>query len=182
MAMYNGALMGPSGRGQTCAAIANRARSGESFGLGRAIITMYTRRGCLFARTSACLLLTIGLATRAEALDPRRATTQYVIKTWQRDNGLPYSAVTALAQTDSYLWLGTNAGLTRFDGAVFTKAGEGPLEVGVAALAPAEDGTVWIATQSGQVGQLKEGWLTLSEGPDRNYAITSLLPTRSGAL
>src|SRR5687768_13183401 len=57
----------------------------------------------------------------AEALDPYRALTQYVQDTWDTRDGLPRNYVKAILQThDGYLWIGTQAGLVRFDGARFT--------------------------------------------------------------
>ncbi len=47
--------------------------------------------------------------------------TEYVSRVWQTENGLPQNAVQAIVQTrDGYLWLGTPAGLVRFDGVRFT--------------------------------------------------------------
>lgn len=63
----------------------------------------------------SCLTLPV------QALDPARDLTQYNCLTWGRQNGLMVNQINALAQTrDGYLWLGTVAGLFRFDGAVFT--------------------------------------------------------------
>ena len=36
---------------------------------------------------------------------------------WWVDEGLPHNVINAIAQTpDGYLWVGTQGGLTRFDG------------------------------------------------------------------
>ena len=44
----------------------------------------------------------------------------YFLRSWKTDDGLPDNAVTAVVQTrEGYLWLGTYAGLARFDGARF---------------------------------------------------------------
>src|SRR2546428_7004294 len=54
------------------------------------------------------------------ALDPSRQITQYVHDVWLRDNGLPQNTVKDILQTrDGYLWLATQEGLARFDGARF---------------------------------------------------------------
>src|SRR5580765_2580853 len=59
--------------------------------------------------------------TSAPGLDPRKPITQYVHDVWQIDQGLPQNTVFAMAQTrDGYLWVGTEAGLARFDGVAFT--------------------------------------------------------------
>jgi ligand-binding sensor domain-containing protein len=53
-------------------------------------------------------------------LDPDQSIAQYVFESWQEDDGLPQSSVTAVAQTlDGFLWLATDEGLVRFDGVSF---------------------------------------------------------------
>src|ERR1035437_9143849 len=55
------------------------------------------------------------------ALDPRKASTQYIQTAWNTNAGLPQSSVHSIAQTkDGYLWLATEQGLARFDGVRFT--------------------------------------------------------------
>ena len=50
------------------------------------------------------------------ALDPAAANTQYGLRTWTSEDGLPENFVVASAQTpDGYLWFGTEEGLGRFD-------------------------------------------------------------------
>jgi ligand-binding sensor domain-containing protein len=56
----------------------------------------------------------------ARAIDPDRTTSQYVRQKWGTANGFPGGPVYSLAQTaDGYLWIGTDKGLDRFDGANF---------------------------------------------------------------
>ncbi len=53
----------------------------------------------------------------AYAIDPNRAMSQYVRERWGTDQGFPQGPVYAITQTpDGYLWIGTEAGLVRFDG------------------------------------------------------------------
>ena len=64
------------------------------------------------------LLIVCGSAT---ALDPSRQPSQYVLDNWQVAEGLPQASALAIARTpDGYLWVGTQEGLARFDGARFT--------------------------------------------------------------
>jgi signal transduction histidine kinase/ligand-binding sensor domain-containing protein len=45
---------------------------------------------------------------------------EFTIKAWSMADGLPHLSVTSLAQTrDGYIWIGTLAGLVRFDGVSF---------------------------------------------------------------
>lgn len=90
-------------------------------------------------------------ASRSWALDPSRSITQYAHRQWRLQEGLPQNSVRAIAQTpDGLLWIGTHAGLTRFDGVAFeqvTGPGRGALEHHqVYALAMAADGTLWIGS------------------------------------
>ena len=55
------------------------------------------------------------------ALDPDKAFHHYVRNTWSIEEGLPQISALAIAQDrQGYLWVGTQAGLARFDGARFT--------------------------------------------------------------
>ncbi|HVU33762.1 MAG TPA: two-component regulator propeller domain-containing protein [Opitutaceae bacterium] len=108
----------------------------------------------------------LGLAAiRAPALDPRLAVTQYAHDTWQLKDGLPASAVECLAQTpDGYLWLGTPAGLVRFDGVRFTDQPthpEDPLRrETILSLGVERDGTLWIGTRAAGLRRWKGETLT----------------------
>ena len=79
--------------------------------------------------------------------------TQYERAVWTQAQGLPQDFVQAIAQTsDGYLWLGTDEGLTRFDGydfVTFTKEmGALPTNT-VTTLAAGADDTLWIGTPNG---------------------------------
>ncbi len=72
-------------------------------------------RGCLGG------LLALLLVHTSLALDPSRSLHQYNLTSWNRSSGLPGNRINTVAQTaDGYLWLGTRAGLVRFDGVNFT--------------------------------------------------------------
>src|SRR5258708_34622479 len=59
----------------------------------------------------------------AKALDAHRALTQALLRKWQFPQGLPQPTIFKIQQTyGGYLWLGTPAGLYRFDGIRFTAA------------------------------------------------------------
>ncbi len=67
-------------------------------------------------------LLTVVLAWphESQALDPQQPLASYNLRIWGVEKGLPPSTVRAIAQTpDGYLWVGTDAGLARFDGVRF---------------------------------------------------------------
>src|SRR5580692_6648974 len=103
-------------------------------------------------------------ATLAFALDSQQAITQFVHTSWTEKDGAPNN-VRALAQTqDGYLWIGTTAGLFRFDGVRFTAfeppAGEAFPATRVMRLLAARDGALWIVWAAGAVSRLQDGHLT----------------------
>src|ERR1700730_2991307 len=56
----------------------------------------------------------------AMGLDPSRTLTQYAHRIWQTQQGLPQGTIYSLLQSHSgYPWLGTQTGLSRFDGVRF---------------------------------------------------------------
>src|ERR1035441_9348218 len=86
----------------------------------------------------------------------------YTARTWQSDGGLPNNYVRAIVQTpDGYLWVGTSAGLARFDGlhfTAFTPQNTPPLEnANITALCVDGQGTLWIGTYGGGLVCLKGG-------------------------
>lgn len=71
------------------------------------------------ART--CLLLACLCSQPALALDPEKSFHDYVKNAWSIDEGLPQISVLAISQdTEGFIWVGTQAGIARFDGNRFT--------------------------------------------------------------
>jgi ligand-binding sensor domain-containing protein len=123
-------------------------------------------------------------AMPASALDPAHAPSQYVVRKWGVDD-LRGNTVHVLLQTgDRYLWMGTSAGLLRYDGSRFvlfnarnTQAlGDG----GVSALAEAPDGTLYIGTTSGAVVRLRHGVFKTTGIPSGSARVTALIVDRAG--
>jgi signal transduction histidine kinase/ligand-binding sensor domain-containing protein len=90
------------------------------------------------------------------------APTNYLVDAWDTENGLPGSTVTAIAQTpDGYLWVGTYAGLARFDGVRFvTKDPANTPELSqarVQGLFLDANGTLWINTFRGGLTSYRNG-------------------------
>ncbi len=70
------------------------------------------------------LALALALPAHADAVTPveplKASITQYKIDSWQTEQGLPQNTIQALYQTRAgFLWVGTAAGLARFDGIRF---------------------------------------------------------------
>ncbi len=140
------------------------------------------------------LILTVPVALAmdggiAQALDPGRLLTQYYRQTWTTADGLPQGSVQALAQTpDGYLWLGTRAGLVRFNGHGFTvfEPDRTPGLEGrhIQALRVGADGTLWIGTDGKGITRYRDGvFSTLgpAEGVSGDSG-NSLFVDRDGAL
>lgn len=112
-------------------------------------------------------------------LDPQRTPTQYTRAVWTEAQGLPQDYITAITQTaDGYLWMGTNEGLTRFDGydfVTFTKETGALPSNTVTTLAAGADNTLWIGTANGLSRYYNHRFtvFTMSDGlPDRS--VTSI--------
>lgn len=83
-----------------------------------------------------------------------------VVRTWGTEAGLPQNTVSVILQTrDGYLWLGTQAGLARFDGVRFKVYGlaEGLPSVQVRALYEDNQGSLWIGTYGGGLSRWRDG-------------------------
>jgi PAS domain S-box-containing protein len=113
----------------------------------------------------AALFLPVLLWAEVRALDPSKAITQYNHDIWQTEEGLPQNSVKAIVQTrDGYLWLGTQAGLARFDGVHFTVFNQRNTAAiknsNVLALLEDHAGNLWIGTYGGGLVRLKDGQFT----------------------
>src|SRR5688572_13550180 len=78
------------------------------------------RARLLLLLTMAWVLTPAGYSAPATGV-AAPAAEDFLIESWDVDNGLPQNSATAIAQTpDGYLWFGTFDGVVRFDGARFT--------------------------------------------------------------
>ena len=127
----------------------------------------------------ACLFA-CGLALPALALQPDKAFRDYVRDAWGVEHGLPQISVLAIAQDrDGYLWIGSQGGLARFDGARFTRFGQTDMpQLGshVLALHAGADGRLWIGTSQGLL-LYRDGVfraVPLLNGPDQAQGIFAI--------
>ena len=134
------------------------------------------------------LVLALLASPAAVALDPGRAVTQYIHDSWSTPAGLPQSTGLSLARTrDGFLWVGTEEGVARFDGAGFVvrdRRGTPGLPHNVVySLLGTRDGSLWVGTAAG-LARLVEGsarpWGPREGVPEK--AIRCLLEDRSGAV
>src|SRR3974377_534630 len=110
------------------------------------------------------LLLVVLFSPRVAGLDPSRKISQYGHSMWRIQDGYLPAPPEALAQTaDGYLWVGTAAGLVRFDGVRFvpwaSPKGEKLPSDQIHSLLGTSDGSLWIGTSKG-LSRWKDGILT----------------------
>ncbi|MBP9946861.1 MAG: diguanylate cyclase [Vicinamibacteria bacterium] len=143
---------------------------------------MMRSRALVAALTAAAA----SMAAQAVALDPNRALTQYVQNVWRVEQGLPHNTVRAVVQArDGYLWLGTYAGLARFDGVRFKV-----FDTGNSALTNNEirvvhedaRGVLWVGTTAGGLYRVENGELRAETAPIENKTINAIISTADGAL
>jgi ligand-binding sensor domain-containing protein/signal transduction histidine kinase len=138
---------------------------------------------CLFC-CFACLGFVSG---RAEDFDAEQAETVSATHIWRAADGLPSDSVTAIIQTgDGFLWVGTTAGLVRFDGLTFTglplPGASSNAVTGITALCEDSNGSLWIGTQQNGLFELSHGQLIhFSKGEGLNSDnVTSLAADSRG--
>ncbi|HEX8711301.1 MAG TPA: two-component regulator propeller domain-containing protein [Terracidiphilus sp.] len=110
--------------------------------------------GVLRFLATCCAAAIILCSPCARAIDPSTPLAELTTQAWVLENGLPQNTVQALAQTsDGFLWLGTEAGLARFDGSgfqVFDRNSNPPLPANdIHCLLASSDGALWIGTSEG---------------------------------
>jgi ligand-binding sensor domain-containing protein/two-component sensor histidine kinase len=129
-------------------------------------------------------------ASAAHAQSSGGPLADYTVTTWNENDGLPAGRIRAIAQdSDGYLWLGTDAGLVRFDGVRFDawrSLGGTRLPFGaVSAILNARDGALWIGVSGATpLGRVKDGKLSLygeRDGLGGSYVL-SLLEDSNGIM
>jgi ligand-binding sensor domain-containing protein len=107
------------------------------------------------------VVVLLGLAGPARALDPSRALTHFSLDVWRIADGLPQNTVQDIVQTrDGYLWLATQEGLVRYDGLAFTVFDTSDAAIPrnfVESLHEARDGALWFGTFHGGVTRYSGG-------------------------
>lgn len=107
-------------------------------------------------------------------IDRDRSISQLSYKFWSEKDGAPGEIVALAQTTDGFLWIGSGAGLFRFDGVKFEEYSPPPgvklPSHNLYSLLATPDGGLWIAFRPTGLGLLKNGSLTVfteqSELPD----------------
>lgn len=125
----------------------------------------------------------------AQAFSPHKVFGRYQQFVWQEQQGLPQNTVQAITRTrDGYLWLGTQAGVARFDGAgftVFDSSNTGEIKGSlITALLEDRAGDLWLGTDGSGLNLYRAGRFrlyTTGDGlPDDH--VRALLEDRAGNL
>lgn len=134
-------------------------------------------------------IIAASLSGRAWGLDPARAVGQFVRKHWGPEDGVPAQRVDAITQTeDGYLWIGTDAGLLRFDGFNFVQvfdrsATAFPIDH-ISGLAADKQGNLWVKLSSPTLLRYHDGRFTALTPGTRNEdsRVTAMSRTTDGRL
>jgi signal transduction histidine kinase/ligand-binding sensor domain-containing protein len=127
------------------------------------------------SRRTIVVLALLAISANVYALDPARTLSQYVHRIWQAQQGLPQAPIYSIIEGgEGYLWLGTQAGLVKFDGARFTKFDEidgvSTEKIWVTHLARGQNGTVWVGTNH-------DGLIKLNGRAVTRYSLQEGLPS-----
>ena len=136
-----------------------------------------SRRASLFFALS--LFSFILVSNLLLSLDLNKELEEYFIRTWTVQSGLPINSITALIQAeDGYIWVGTGAGLSRFDGVRFTnftKQNSPLTNDRITSLYEDSNEVLWIGTDGGGLYSWEKGlWknITMKDGLSNEHVRT----------
>src|ERR1700688_2367959 len=169
----------PISHDQTAQGFDVEARQVQAVTLASKTAKLGTSRPLLF-----CAVLFFFTISPVVALDTSRQISQYGHTAWRIEDGVFAGSPNVMAQTsDGYLWIGTQAGLMRFDGVRFVtwKPPEGNElpSSRINSLLGGRDGSLWIGT-SGGLARWRSGNLTNYK--DATGSIMAILEDRTGAI
>jgi len=116
-----------------------------------------------------------GSATDRSSPGMGHGEAPFTFRSWQREQGLPENYVRALAQTrDGYIWVGSDDGVSRFDGVRFFPLGlqDGFQSRPVQALFGDSRGALWVGSMGGGLSCWQGGKL-------RTFTVRDGLPSDS---
>src|SRR5215470_3018418 len=122
------------------------------------------RERCIFAQGLVLAWILLAPCPDAFSLNPALDASQYSHTAWRVRDGFFKGEISSIAQTaDGYLWLGTQFGLSRFDGVrnvPWQPPQDQPLPSSqIMSLLATRDGTLWIGTFKG-LASWRDGKLT----------------------
>lgn len=132
------------------------------------------------------LVLALTCASAAHAEEPQQQLPRLLHTAWRQETGAPPN-IWAIGQApQGELWLGTGAGLYRFDGLRFSQfrtdgAQTLPSEI-IMAMLVTRSGDVWVGYHSGGVSVIRNGRITtFGQGPPSG-AVKQFVEGRDGAI
>ena len=112
-----------------------------------AVLAMVGNAFAVHAKTDIHVLNASGNRNIAPAVDPIGKTEGYSTVLYNSRNGLPVSGVNAIAQTgEGFLWIGSYAGLIRYDGNTFEQMYDSTKIANVRSLYVDSRGRLWIGS------------------------------------
>src|SRR5678815_2107773 len=118
----------------------------------------------------------LALPSRAADSASAPAPSDWLIRSWQTEEGLPQNTVNVILQTrDGFLWVGTSGGLARFDGVRFRTFGlkDGLRSVHILSFLEDRHGILWVGTTDG-VSRWDNGRFT-SFGEPEGFPVANVL-------
>src|ERR1700688_2879503 len=169
----------PISHEQTAQGFDVETRQVQAVTLASKTVKLGTPRPLLF-----CAVVFFPFTSPVGALDTSRQISQYGHTAWRIEDGVFAGAPNVIAQTtDGYLWIGTQAGLTRFDGVRFVSwrppEGKELPSSRINSLLGARDGSLWIGTAMG-LARWRNGELTNYRDP--TGSIMAILEDRAGTI
>jgi len=164
MVFYEIALARPARRG--IERVSARANRGNGLKHGRFVtLNAAPARMRLYGRCVRLVVLLALLATAVpvRAAAPPAAPEQFHHTVWKLEDGAPPDVWVIAQSADGFLWLGTGAGLYRFDGIRFeeVRPSAGRMsDRNITALLAMPNGDLWIGFYSGRIALLSHGRLT----------------------
>jgi signal transduction histidine kinase/ligand-binding sensor domain-containing protein len=133
------------------------------------------------ARSFSLCLIALLVPALTRALDPSVRISQYGHHAWLSQDGDFSGTPIVVAQTrDGYIWVGTKAGLLRFNSTQFSSEiipGERLPSQEIFSLLGARDGSLWIGTRDG-LARYKDA--VVSTFPDFHGSVYSILEDSTG--
>ena len=131
-----------------------------------------------------CFVLFLLNISPVGALNTSKQISQYGHTAWRMEDGVFAGTPNVIAQTaDGYLWIGTQAGLMRFDGVRFVSwrppEGNELPSSRINSLLGGRDGSLWIGTSMG-LARWRNGSLTNYR--DASGSIMAILEDRAGTI
>ncbi len=109
----------------------------------------------------ALVLLLPGAAFAAEG-HAESEHINYIVDTFNEENGLPTGEANTLLQADNgYLWIGSYGGLLRYDGSSFTDFSDRLMSSAIRALFESSDGTLYIGTNDAGMYRFRDDVFTM---------------------